>query len=156
MLGRAEPFRVIRSFGVEEINQGFLQPLIPLDQKPVQEPGAEELSVIGSNIHKAGPQWSLLFSRLCGGWSNGIVGPPDIGSAHPAERALYGVPIPTRAARRAAVAFPSFRLFLTVAPARQRGLLARGGRTESCLDPQFYMDEKIEAGQSGSPGSWPV
>ena len=33
--------------------------------------------------------------------------PPDIGSAHPASRLLYGVPIPARAARSKATASPS-------------------------------------------------
>jgi hypothetical protein len=35
---------------------------------------------------------------------------PDIGSAHPASRALYCVPIPTRADLRTAAPFPLYRV----------------------------------------------
>src|SRR5437588_4416445 len=58
-----EPFRIFGPFGLEKINQGFLQPLISFDQKPVQEHLAEELSVIRNNIQNE-PLWSFLFSHL--------------------------------------------------------------------------------------------
>jgi uncharacterized protein (DUF58 family) len=40
--------------------------------------------------------------------------PPDIGSAHPASRVMYCVPIPTRADRSAAIASPVDRCFLII------------------------------------------